>query len=184
MIVDRAVVVLVLPDVRLLITDAAVPHIQKCAVVAHGKCSRSCAAAVKKKPEIDLADHVAKRRGTPDRTRETERPTGSLRGVAPANLPPRQRKKVNRLDIRNRRRADVFPLHADAAGKQLEEMPTVPVVIVHLGQKNAVRQLATGIELFAERGARLYLDKTPAHCLDYRLISGKTIAIINDDQLP
>src|SRR5688500_11747671 len=101
MIVDRAVVVLVLPDVRLLIADAAVPHIQKGTGVAHGKRSRSCAATVKQNPEVDLADHVANRRGTPDRARETERPTGGLRGVTPANLPPRQRKKVDRLNIRN-----------------------------------------------------------------------------------
>lgn len=66
MLIDRAVVMLILPDVRMLAVDPAMADIQKGAVVTDGKRSSSCAAAVKQKPKIDLTDNVAKRSGSPD----------------------------------------------------------------------------------------------------------------------
>src|SRR5689334_9786066 len=63
-------------------------------------------------------------------------------------------------------------------------MRAVPIIVIHLGQKNAVRQFAADVELFTKRRARFGADQPSAHCINRGLIGRIAIAIVNDDQLP
>ena len=108
-----------------------------------------------------------------------------LRSRAPENLPARAiQKNRKRHHERVCRRADFAAAFHQRRNHGFHEVRGVPIVVVHFLAQRAPSPFNSGIELGSQRRTSGDPDQAASRSLDGGRIGGKSIAIVDDNQLP